>query len=783
MSIKKLSKIRKSDPHFQRETAKYDLPLPSREYVLTTLEQQGKPVSYEHLCALMDIHQSEEDMFLRRLGAMEREGQLMRNRKGAYILPERASLIAGRVEGHADGYGFLVPDDGGDDLYLDAKQMSKVLHRDRALARVIGLDRKGRREGAIVEVLERANSRVVGRVLIEHGITVVVPENKRINQDILVVPDKKTDRKLKVRAGQVVVVEIIEQPDRHSKPIGQIVEVLGNYADPGMEIEIALRKHDLPFEFSPAVQEETSELPDKIRKSEWSGRVDLRDLPLVTIDGETARDFDDAVFAEKKGKGWRLVVAIADVSHYVKPGMALDREAMERGNSVYFPRRVIPMLPEKLSNGLCSLNPDVERLAMVCDMDINTRGSIKDYRFYPAVFRSKARLTYTQVWDWLSGAKKPEGEIHQSLQPQLQALYALFKILLKARSARGAIDFETIETMMLFNDQGKIENIVATERNDAHRLIEECMLAANVCASDFLQENKQTCLYRVHEGPTPEKLEGLHNFLKEFGLSLPGGDEPTAKDYGALLETVKNRPDAQLLQTVMLRSLRQAMYSPDNVGHFGLSYEHYTHFTSPIRRYPDLLVHRSIKAVLKSKHYSPGDWEQIGLHCSMTERRADEATRDVVNWLKCYYMRDRIGEEFDGTVSAVVPFGVFVALDSVYVEGLVHVSELGEDYFQFDSTKHQMLGERSGQRYRLGDRLRVKLVRADLETGRIDFVLGTPPASIPSIAGNNPPAGSAKRTASKSGIASATAKPKVVKAPVKQESKHRSRPGAKKQRS
>ena len=769
MSIKKLSKVRKNDPHFQREAAKYDQPLPSREYVVLVLEKQGKPVSYEHLCALLDIQKNEEGIFLRRLGAMEREGQLMRNRKGAYILPERASLIAGRIEGHADGYGFLVPDDGGDDLYLDAKQMTKVLHRDRALARVIGLDRKGRREGAIVEVLERANSRVVGRVLIEHGITLVVPENKRINQDILVVPDKKTGRKLKVTPGQVVIVEIVEQPDRHSQPIGQIVEVLGNYADPGMEIEIALRKHDLPFEFSPAVQEETGELPDKIRKSEWTGRVDLRDLPLVTIDGETARDFDDAVFAEKKGKGWRLVVAIADVSHYVKSGMALDREAMERGNSVYFPRRVIPMLPEKLSNGLCSLNPDVERLAMVCDMEINTRGSIKDYRFYPAVFRSKARLTYTQVWSWLSGNSLPESEIHKSLQPQLQALYALFKILLKARYKRGAIDFETIETMMLFNDQGKIENIVPTQRNDAHRLIEECMLAANVCASAFLQEHKQTCLYRVHEGPTPEKLEGLHSFLKEFGLSLPGGDEPTAKDYAALLEKVKDRPDAQLLQTVMLRSLRQAMYSPDNVGHFGLSYEHYTHFTSPIRRYPDLLVHRSIKAALKGKHYAPGDWEQIGLHCSMTERRADEATRDVVNWLKCYYMRDRIGEEFEGTISAVVPFGVFVALDSVYVEGLVHVSELGEDYFQFDSTKHQMLGERSGKRFRLGDRLCVRLVRADLETGRIDFVLGAPPpltgVLTPSTASAARPSAVKKKTSTKREKATSSVKAKAVKAP------------------
>jgi ribonuclease R len=724
MSIKKLSKTRRNDPHFAREVAKYEHPLPSREYVLQVLEEQGKPVSFEELGALLDIHQQESEMFQRRLAAMERGAQLMRNRKGSYIVPERASLIAGRVEGHADGYGFFIPDEGGDDLFLDAKQMSRVLHRDRALVRVVGMDRRGRREGVIVEVLERANSRVVGRVLVEHGITVVVPENRRINQDILVAPEKRS----KARAGQVVIVEIIEQPNRHAQPIGRIVEVLGNYADPGMEIEIALRKHDMPFEFSPKVLEETKALPAKVRKTEWAGRKDLRDLALVTIDGETARDFDDAVFAEKKGRGWRLVVAIADVSHYVRPGMALDREAMDRGNSVYFPRRVIPMLPEKLSNGLCSLNPDVERLAMVCDMDINSRGEVKGYTFYPAVFLSRARLTYDQVWSWLSGIAEPQSDTHRAVQPQLQALYALFHILLKARHKRGAIDFETIETMMLFNDQGKIDNIVPVFRNDAHRLIEECMLAANVCASAFLEEHKQPCLYRVHEGPTPEKLEGLRNFLKEFGLSLPGGESPTAKDYGALLEKIKPRPDAQLLQTVMLRSLRQAMYSPDNVGHFGLSYEHYTHFTSPIRRYPDLLVHRSIKAVLDGVRYSPGKWDDIGLHCSMTERRADEASRDVNNWLKCYYMRDRIGEEFAGTIASVVPFGVFVALDSVYVEGLVHVSELGEDYFKYDNVKHLMLGERSGQRFRLGDRLQVKLVRADLETGRIDFVLANPSA-------------------------------------------------------
>jgi ribonuclease R len=542
-------------------------------------------------------------------------------------------------------------------------------------------------------------------------------------------PDKKGP---KPQSGQVVVVELVEQPSKQSQPIGRVVEVLGNYADPGMEIEIALRKHDLPFEFSKAALLETNKLPDAVRKSDWKGREDLTQLPLVTIDGETAKDFDDAVYCERQGKGYRLVVAIADVSHYVHLGGALDQDAYARGNSVYFPRRVIPMLPEKLSNGLCSLNPQVERLCMVCDMSLSADGEIKRYRFYPAVMWSHARLTYTEVaaalYDRDGGARKKLA----ALLPHLENLDALYRVLASAREIRGAIDFETVETRMVFDEHDKIERIEPYERNDAHRLIEECMLAANVCASDFLKERGHPALYRIHEGPTPEKLAKLRDFLATFGLQLSGGDDPHAKDYAQLLARIQSRPDKQLLQTVMLRSLRQAIYSPDNVGHFGLAYESYTHFTSPIRRYPDLLIHRGIKAALGNGRYAPGDWSDIGLRCSATERRADEATRDVEAWLKCYYMQDRVGEDFAGSISAVVPFGIFVALDDVFIEGLVHVSELGQDYFHFDETAHAMVGERSGRRFRLSDRVQVQLVHVNLDQNKIDFrLVPEQPATAP----------------------------------------------------
>ncbi len=720
------SPIRLADPFHARETQQYENPLPSREYVLQILAERGVPMPFPELAAALDIAPHELDFFDRRLRAMERDGQVVRNRRDAYLLPAKADLIKGRVEGHPDGFGFLRRDDGGPDIFLGPKEMREVLHGDRVIVRIAGQDRRGRPEGKLVEVLERANSRVVGRVINEHGVMIVVPENRRLAQDILVAPGGRK----KPEPGQIVTVELVEQPTKFAQPIGRIVEVLGNYADPGMEIEIALRKHDLPFEFSSEAKALTRKLPDKVRKKDWAGREDLTRLPLVTIDGETAKDFDDAVYCERQGKGFRLIVAIADVSHYVDAGSALDQDAFDRGNSVYFPRRVIPMLPEKLSNGLCSLNPQVERLAMVADMNISATGAIKSYRFYPAVIWSHARLTYTKVAAALyendAGVRAELAE----LLPHLENLDKLFRVLLKARATRGAIDFETTETRMIFDDNGKIAQIVPEVRNDAHRLIEECMLAANVCASDFLASREHPALYRIHDSPSEDKLAKLREFLKEFGLGLGGGDEPRAGDFAKLLEQVKDRPDAQLLQTVMLRSLKQAMYSPDNVGHFGLAYESYTHFTSPIRRYPDLLIHRGIKAALAGEQYRPGDWEQIGLHCSMTERRAVDATRDVVAFLTCYFMQDRVGEEFTGSVSAVVSFGLFVALDDIFIEGLLHISDLGSDYFHYDETRHALMGERTGKQFRLSDRVKVQLVRVDMATNKIDFRLVEGPLAV-----------------------------------------------------
>jgi ribonuclease R len=695
---------------------KYAVEIPSREQILETLTGEGVPVPPDKLARALEVKGDEAlDGFERRVAAMERDGQIIRNRRGDLLIADKAGLVKGKVIGHPDGFGFLKRDDGtAEDVFLGPKEMHKVLHGDVVLVRITGVDRRGRPEGHIVEVLERANKKIVGRLFVEHDVAFVIAENKRISQDILIRPGDLAGAK----PGQVVVAEILDQPNKHAEPAGRIVEILGNYADPGMEIEIALRKHDLPHEWPRDAELAAKKLGTKVDAKDVKGRKDLRKLAFVTIDGETAKDFDDAVYAEKEGRNFRLWVAIADVSHYVRPKDALDREAYNRGNSVYFPRRVIPMLPEELSNELCSLKPEVDRLVMVCEMEVSAAGVVTGYEFYAGVIHSHERMTYTKVAAMLAKEQKS--------RPEIDTLYLVFQALLGAREKRGAIDFETIETQMIFDAKGKIEKIVRVHRNDAHRLIEECMLAANVSASDFLEKNEQPTLYRVHEGPTPEKLESLRSMLKDFGLTLTGGDKPNAMDYAKLLKRVKDKPYADMLQTVMLRSLRQAVYTPENVGHFGLAYDAYAHFTSPIRRYPDLLVHRGIKGVLAKKKYDAGDLGAVGAHCSETERRADDASRDVEAWLKCYYMQDHVNEEFEGTISGVTGFGLFVTLDELHVDGLVHISDLGADYFQFDAAKHTLRGERSGVRYQLAQRVRVKVVRVNLEQSKIDFVLVTP---------------------------------------------------------
>jgi ribonuclease R len=690
-----------------RRRSRADRHVPDAGRILGALNAARAPLTADELAARLHVARHLRREFERALSALERAGDVVQNRAGALLVAKRIALVAGRVEGHPDGHGFLVPDDGAASIFIPAAEMRQLMHGDRAAARITGRDHRGRAIGEVVEVLERANRRIVGRLHAEHGVLFLAPEDRRIAHDILVPPAEAG----KAKPGQVVTVDLVAQPSKHAQPIGRVAEVLGHYADPGMEIEIAVRKFDLPHEFSKKALAQARSFPDEVH--DFENRKDLRELHFVTIDGETAKDFDDAVYARRDGRGWRLWVAIADVSQYVRPGDALDHEARERGTSVYFPRRVIPMLPEKLSNGLCSLNPNVERLAMVCEMAITPQGEVTDYEFYPAVFRSRARLTYTEVWAKLSGGKAPS---------ELQTLYDLFHALHAERERRGAIDFDTTETRMLFDARGKIERIVPEARNDAHRIIEECMLAANVCAGNFLAGRKQPVLYRVHDVPAADKVAALREFLAELGLQLPGGEIPKPMDYARLLERIRKRPDFGLLQTILLRSLKQAVYSPSNVGHFGLAFEAYVHFTSPIRRYPDLLVHRAIKAQLANQRYAEADWEALGRHCSETERRADDASRDVENWLKCYYMRDHVGGTFSGSITGVVPFGLFVTLDDYFVDGLVHISELGRDYFQFDGARHQLLGERSGKRHRLGDRMTVKLVRVDLETRKIDFV-------------------------------------------------------------
>lgn len=697
--------------------------IPSRKALLEYISAAKGPRSLEHIAANFAVGKPDEQEALAgRLRAMERDGQLVRNRRGGYGAVAQMDLAVGRVIGHPDGFGFLQRDEGGDDVYLSAREMRSLLHDDRAMVRLTGIDRRGRPEGALVEVLERANHEVVGRLWVEGGIGFVVPDNKRIHQDVLV-PDYQQSG---AASGQIVVAEILEQPDRHHQPVGRIKEILGDALAPGMEVDIAIRAYELPLMFPDDVLGQAGQLPDRVRASDMQDRKDLCDKPFVTIDGADARDFDDAVYCQESKHGWRLYVAIADVSHYVKTDTPLDIEALKRGNSVYFPDRVLPMLPEALSNELCSLRPRVERLAVVCEMELGPRGKRRSFRFYQAVIRSAARLTYDQVWNWLSGAEAvpaPQSE----LLPHLHNLHKLYGILYRARQQRGAIDLDTVETRIQLDKHGRVIDVIPVERNEAHRLIEECMLAANVAAADFLLEHKVAGPFRVHETPAEEKITDLRTFLGELGLRLEGGNAPEPKHFLKLLIEARGRDDFHLIQTVVLRTQRLAIYSEQNKGHFGLAYPAYAHFTSPIRRYPDLMVHRAICALTNGKRKKPpydiDAARSAAEHCSMTDRRAEEATRDAIARLKCVYMLDKLGEVFEGVVSAVTGFGLFVELKDVYVEGLVHVTELPNDYYHFDPISHTLSGGRAGRVFRLGNHVTVRVVRVDTDERKIDLQL------------------------------------------------------------
>lgn len=741
---------RATDPHARREAAKYDNPIPSREFILEHLVSKGEPVPHLALCTELLLFDSEsQEALRRRLIAMTRDGQLISNRRGAYALVVKMDLVKGKIQGHKEGFGFVIPDDGSPDLFLSPKQMRKVFDGDSVLTRVSGIDKRRRREGEIVEVLERKTSQFVGRFYRDAGVGIVVPHNRRITQEILI-PSKKHKG---AKDGDFVVVEINRFAHNHHKATGEVLEVLGDIATPGMEIDVSLRVHDIPHEWPKAVISSLKKISEEPDAVEISKRIDLRELPFVTIDGEDARDFDDAVYCQRRrGNGWSLYVAIADVSHYVAVGSALDQEAQQRGNSVYFPGHVIPMLPEVLCNDLCSLKPGQDRLVLVCQMHIDRDGEIVDYDFCEAVIHSHARLTYTEVAAMLQAPKTKQEkrlqtriqEKYAALYADLKNLYALYKKLNKAREKRGALDFDSTETRIIFSDERKIKEIIPVERNHAHRLIEECMLCANVVSANFLLASSLPALYRVHEGPNPDKLDNLYDFLREMGIGLARRRKPTPTDYQNILKRLKNRPDRHLIQTIVIRSLMQAVYQPKNLGHFGLDYEAYTHFTSPIRRYPDLLIHRAIRYLIRSstlkQHiikvpgnkalgrkdiypYRLADLETLGQQLSATERRADAATYDVIDWLKCEYIKEHIGDEFTGTVATVTGFGLFVELEDIYVEGLVHVTALANDYYHFDPVRHSLTGERTGTSFHLGDRVRVVVARVDLDERKIDLQL------------------------------------------------------------
>ncbi len=736
------------DPHASREAALYERPIPSREFILEHLKSRKEPALYAALVEELDLQEEDrQDALHRRLKAMLRDGQLERLRGGYFCVAPQKILVEGSVvvEKGKQRKVWVLPKDGDARILLPLEGTPPLYTGNRVLVSSILSEGTALRMGRLVEILEQQPVLMTGRFIQEAGFAHVITHAKECVRDILIPQGKEQG----AVDGQMVVVELLQNQSRWSNPLGQVVEVLGTEQTPGIEIEAAIRTYELPNEWPEAVRAEAEAIDTTIAAAVKRGRLDIRDLPLVTIDGDDAKDFDDAVYCEPRREGgFKLYVAIADVSHYVRTGSALDLEAQQRGNSVYFPGKVIPMLPEQLSNELCSLKPRVDRLCMVCILSISAEGKITRYEFHEAIMCSKARLTYNLAWDLLSGARNlGVKSMAQSADdfdplPHLQHLYALYHTLKKAREERGAIEFESVETRIIFDAERKIERIEPVVRNDAHRIIEECMLCANVAAARFVKKHKLPALYRNHQGPSQEKLTDLRSFLSELGLSLGGGAEPTPLDYAKLLSSVQERVDSSIIQTLLLRSLSQAVYAPGCLGHFGLAYPLYAHFTSPIRRYPDLLLHRAIRLFLreqwteKKQAQSQSESAQqsqinLGEHLSMTERRADDAVRDVLRWLKCEYMQEKVGSDFTGVISGVTRFGFFVELKDIYIDGLVHIASLRNDYYYFDPVHHRLVGERSGTRYQLGDCLPVKVLRVDVDERKIDFELLNPAKAGP----------------------------------------------------
>jgi ribonuclease R len=719
-----MSSDKPSHPHKQK-SGRIKASAPDRQAIMDLLLDQGRPLKRRDLFSRLGVESDDSrEIMRRRLKAMIRDGQLVKNRRNAYGLPEKMDLIRGRISAHRDGFGFVIPENGEADLYLSPRQMRQVLHGDKVLACITGVDGRGRREGSITEVLERAHQRIVGRFVLESGVALVVPDDTRINQDILIPLDDIMD----ARPGQVVVADIVKPPGERQPPVGKITEILGESGAPGMATEIAIRNFDLPHDWPNGVEEQAKSFGTEVTAEMTQGRRDLRDLPLVTIDGADARDFDDAVYAKRTKNGWSLLVAIADVSHYVSKDSLLDQEAKSRATSVYFPSRVIPMLPETLSNGLCSLNPEVDRLCLVCEMSVNNEGKVTRSRFESAVMRSRARLTYNQVWDWLVSDKDEIREGKPEISESLRDLYSLFKSFRKARKQRGAIDFDGSEIQFVFDERGTVADILPYERNDAHLIIEECMINANVAAANFLLQHHIPAPFRSHEAPQEDKVLSLEQFLGGLGLRKTWKTRPEPRDFEKIVQQIKGRDDEAMIMAILLRTQSLATYQVENVGHFGLALHAYAHFTSPIRRYPDLMVHRAIHHVLTHRKaagyaYSEADVVKLSEHCSHRSRRADEAEWDVDERLKCYYMEQRVGEEFEAQVTGVTSFGLFVELLKTRVSGLVHITSLPNDYYHFDPVSHRLTGDRAGRVYQLAQKLNVKAISVNIDDRKIDFEL------------------------------------------------------------